>query len=112
MNHSQKLELIEDEIRALIKERKIEGFGDTEIKKDIEKQFKVSTRTAQRYFNTFNQVEIGKMEVPSNKKEINIIGSRLLRDELINATLIEDDKERVERIGLIIKTSNAIKGNC
>ena len=52
------------------------------------------------------------MEVPSNKKEINIIGSRLLKDELINATLIEDDKERVERIGLIIKTSNAIKGNC
>ena len=48
MNHSQKLELIEDEIRALIKEKKIEGFGDTEIKKDIEKQFEVSTRTAQR----------------------------------------------------------------
>ena len=49
MNHSQKLELIEDEIRALIKEKKIEGFGDTEIKKEIEDQFEVSTRTCLLY---------------------------------------------------------------
>ena len=52
---------------------------------------------------------MGCLEASDNKKEINIYGSRLLKEELAIAALIEDDKERLERIGEIIKISSKIQ---
>lgn len=110
MNHSQKLSLIEDQIKDVIKEKKAEGKDEKEIKKVLAKEFNVSIRTAQRYYLSFNEPDyIGCLETSDNKKEINIYGSRLLREELAVAVLIEDDKERLERIGEIIKISSKIQ---
>ena len=83
---------------------------EKEIKKVLAKEFNVSIRTAQRYYLSFNEPDyMGCLEASDNKKEINIYGSRLLKEELAIAALIEDDKERLERIGEIIKINSKIQ---
>ena len=68
MNHSQKLNSIKDEIRALIEDKK--GSSPLEIKESIKNTFDVSYRTADRYYKTFKEPDhYNCLEVSENKKK-------------------------------------------
>ena len=47
--------MIEDQIKALIKEKEKEGLEPSEIKKVLSEEFQVSLRSGQRYYNTFRE---------------------------------------------------------
>ena len=110
MNNSQKLSMIEDQIKALIKEKEKEGLEPSEIKKVLSEEFQVSLRSGQRYYNTFKESDsFATFETTENKKDLISLGSRLLKDELINSVFIEDDKERIDIVERILKSASSIK---
>ena len=107
MNHSQKLNSIKDEIRALIEDKK--GSSPLEIKESIKDTFGVSYRTADRYYKTFKKPEYGhNLEVSENKKELSSMLSRSLKNDLEDIEAIDDIEKRLEHKKLFSKILNDI----
>tara|TARA_R100000234_G_scaffold68197_1_gene41728 strand:+ start:1302 stop:1634 length:333 start_codon:yes stop_codon:yes gene_type:complete len=107
MNHSQKLNSIKDEIKALIKDKK--GSSPLEIKESIKNTFDVSYRTADRYYKTFKEPDhYSCLEVSENKKELSSMLSRSLKNDLEDIEGIEDIEKRLEYKKLFSKILNDI----
>ena len=85
MNHSQKLNSIKDEIRALIEDQK--ESTPLEIKESIKDTFGVSYRTADRYYKTFKEPDhYNCLEVSENKKELSSAMKKSVAIEIDQAT--------------------------
>ena len=107
MNHSQKLNSIKDEIRALIEDQK--ESTPLEIKESIKDTFGVSYRTADRYYKTCKEPEYGhNLEVSENKKELSSMLSRSLKNDLEDIEAIDDIEKRLEHKKLFSKILNDI----
>jgi len=105
--HSQKLNSIKDEIRALIEDQK--GSSPLEIKESIKETFGVSYRTADRYYKTFKEPEYAScLEVSENKKELSSMLSRSLKNDLEDIEAIDDIEKRLEHKKLFSKILNDI----
>ena len=107
MNHSQKLNSIKDEIRALIEDQK--EATPLEIKESIKETFGVSYRTADRYYKTFKEPDHFQCsEASDNKKELSIQLSRSLKNDLEDIEAIDDIEKRLEHKKLFSKILNDI----
>ena len=107
MNHSQKLNSIKDEIRALIEDQK--ESTPLEIKESIKETFGVSYRTADRYYKTFKEPDHFQCsEASDNKKELSIQLSRSLKNDLEDIEAIDDIEKRLEHKKLFSKILNDI----
>ena len=110
MNNAQKFDQLKEEIKLFIEERKVDGLIDSDIKKEMKKQFTVTIRTAQRWFLLLNDPQVGDYETLGNKQEVNRKGSSLIHENLERLVLSEDKEERSiikEEIEIITK---ALKG--
>ena len=107
MNHSQKLNSIKDEIRALIEDQK--ESTPLEIKESIKETFGVSYRTADRYYKTFKETDHFQCsEASDNKKELSTQLSRSLKNDLEDIEAIDDIEKRLEHKKLFSKILNDI----
>jgi hypothetical protein len=110
MNNAQKFDQKKEEIKLFIEEKKVDGLIDSDIKKEMTKQFKVTIRTAQRWYLILSDPERGEYETVGHKKEVNRKGSSLIHENLERLVLSEDKEERSiikEEIEIITK---ALKG--
>jgi len=110
MNNAQKFDQLKEEIKLFIEEKKVDGLINSDIKKEMTKQFQVTIRTAQRWFLILNDPERGEYETVGHKKEVNRKGSSLIHENLERLVLSEDKEERAiikEEIEIITK---ALKG--
>jgi len=110
MNNAQKFDQLKEEIKLFIEEKKFDGLRESDIKKEMTKQFTVTIRTAQRWFLILNDPKVGDYETLGNKQEVNRKGSSLIHENLERLVLSEDKEERSiikEEIEIITK---ALKG--
>ena len=110
MNNAQKFDQLKEEIKLFIEEKKADGLKESDIKKEMTKQFQVTIRTAQRWYLILSDPEIGEYETVGHKKEVNRKGSSLIHENLERLVLSEDKEERAiikEEIEIITK---ALKG--
>tara|TARA_R100000234_G_scaffold33053_1_gene19439 strand:+ start:180 stop:533 length:354 start_codon:yes stop_codon:yes gene_type:complete len=110
MNNAQKFDQLKEEIKLFIEEKKVDGLKESNIKKAMTKQFKVTIRTAQRWYLILNEPQIGEYETINNKNEVNRKGSSLIHENLERLVLSENKDEREtikEEIEIITK---ALKG--
>jgi hypothetical protein len=110
MNNAQKFDQLKEEIKLFIEEKKADGLKESDIKKEMTKQFQVTIRTAQRWYLILNDPVTGEYETVGHKKEVNRKGSSLIHENLERLVLSEDKEERAiikEEIEIITK---ALKG--
>ena len=109
-SNSQKFDQLKEEIKLFIEEKKVDGLKESDIKKEIAKNFKVVLRTAQRWYLILSDPELGDYETIQNIKEVIRKGSSLIHENL-ERLVISEDKEELETIKEeIIIISKAIKG--
>ena len=109
-SNAQKFDQIKEEIKLFIEEKKGDGLKESDIKKEIARNFKVVLRTAQRWFLLLNDPEIGDYETIQNKKEVIRKGIGLIHENLERLVLSEDKEERQEIKDEIEIAAKALKG--
>ncbi len=115
MNNAQKFDQLKEEIKLFIEEKKVDGLKESDIKKEIAKNFKVVLRTAQRWYLILNEPQIGDYETIQNIKEVIRKGSSLIHENLERLVISEDKKERetikeeIEIVSKALKGVNTIK---
>lgn len=115
MNNAQKFDQLKEEIKLFIEEKKVDGLRESDIKKEIAKNFKVVLRTAQRWYLILNEPQIGDYETIQNIKEVIRKGSSLIHENLERLVISEDKKERetikeeIEIVSKALKGVNTIK---
>jgi hypothetical protein len=110
MNNSQKFDQLKEEIKLFIEEKKVDGLIDSDIKKEMTKQFTVTIRTAQRWYLLLNDPKVGDYETIQNKKEVIRKGIGLIHDNLERLVLSEDKEERQDIKDEIEIAAKALKG--
>ena len=110
MNNAQKFDQLKEEIKLFIEDKKVDGLIDSDIKKEIAKNFTGVVRTAQRWVLLLNDPEIGDYETIQNKKEVIRKGIGLIHDNLERLVLSEDKEERQEIKDEIEIAAKALKG--
>ena len=93
-----------------IEEKKVDGLRESDIKKEMTKQFTVTIRTAQRWFLILNDPQIGDYETLENRKEVIRKGIGLIHDNLERLVLSEDKEERQDIKDEIEIAAKALKG--
>ena len=110
MNNAQKFDQLKEEIRLFITEKKADGLKESDIKKEMTKQFQVTIRTAQRWYLLLNEPTLGDHETIQNKKEVIRKGIGLIHDNLERLVLSEDKEERQNIKDEIEIAAKALKG--
>ena len=112
MNHSQTLQSNSEEIKALLDENK--DKTKQEVKLLLMKTFKVSDKTAGRYYDRFMVPLYPVLELNDNKKELNTKITRALIgivDDVntLDCETTEEIKEQLELLDIAAKVTNNIK---
>ena len=112
MNHSQALQSNSEEIKALLDENKDKSKAD--VKLLLMRTFRVSDKTAGRYYDRFMVAEYPILELSDNKKELNTKITRALIgivDDVntLSSETTEEIKEQLELLELAAKVTNNIK---
>ena len=110
MNNAQKFDQLKEEIKLFIAEKKVDGLIDSDIKKEMTKQFTVTIRTAQRWYLLLNEPALEDYETIQNKKEVIRKGIGLIHDNLERLVLSEDKEERQDIKEEIEIAAKALKG--
>ena len=111
-NHAQTLQSNSDEIKSLLDENK--DKTKQEVKLLLMKTFKVSDKTAGRYYDRFTAAEYPILELSDNKKELNTKITRALIgivDDVntLDCETTEEIKEQLELLDIAAKVTNNIK---
>ena len=112
MNHSQALQSNSEEIKALLDENK--DKTKQEVKLLLMKTFKVSDKTAGRYYDRFMVADYPVLELSDNKKELNTKITRTLIGivddvKTLSSETTEEIKEQLELLAIAAKINNDIK---
>ena len=111
-NHAQTLQSNSDEIKSLLNENK--DKKKSEVKLLLMKTFKVSDKTAGRYYDRFMVAAYPILELSDNKKELNTKITRALIgivDDVntLSCETTEEIKEQLELLDIAAKVTNNIK---